>query len=223
VLYSRENREALGILGRMLDSLLTGLSAKGEDGSTLRIAVGDLRMDAGDLVDQRTIGDELLRCFDLARTTGAKMADFDRVREAMMAEAPTYDFGIAVKLSGIVFSFMEQCQVIAATTFVSRFDVEDMMVKMIAITEEIKLEIADLLDGIDYTYLVAISAALVQHLAATERQLPRIVVANMPDSMPSLFLANYFYTDASRSDEIAIENRTVNPVFCQRTIRVLSE
>lgn len=223
MIYSVEIREALGILGRMLDALMKGLSSKGEDGSKLRSAVGDLRMDAPDLVKAETIGTELYTVFELARVSGADLVSFDRVRVAMLAERPKADFGTAVAMTGIVFSLVEQCKLIAVTKFVSRFDVEDMMTKMVVVIEDVKLGISDLIDGVCYTLTVKLAADLIQHLAATERQLPRIVYYESPAVLPSLHLANFFYGDGSRSDEITAENRVIHPAFCPRLIRVLSE
>ncbi len=223
MIYSKEIKEALAIMNRMLDALMQGLSVKGEDGSAFRTAVGDLRAEAPDLIEDFTIGDHLDDCFEQARLAGANLASMDRVRVAMLAEDPTYDFGIAVQMTGLVFSLVQQCKMIAAMTFVSRFDVEDMMTKMTAVVEDIKLEISDLLDGVCYRQTVELAAALIQHLAATERQLPRIVAYTSPDVLPSLVLANFFYADGGRSNEIADENKVVHPLFCPRQIRVLSE
>src|SRR5512143_3128814 len=97
--------EAIDILNAMLDSLMLGLPSKGEAGSDLRRVVGELRADGGDNIEDGVIGTELLACFEQARTAGAGLADFDRVRIAMLAEQPVYFLGSAIKLSGIVFSF----------------------------------------------------------------------------------------------------------------------
>ena len=48
---------------------------------------------------------------------------------------------------------------------------------------------------------VALAALLIQHLSATECQLPIVVNYSFPVSYPSLNLANRIYGDGSRSDE----------------------
>ena len=70
--------------------------------------------------------------------------------------------------------------------------------------------------------MVQLSALLIQHLSATERQLPRIVKYHMPINYPALALSNRIYGDGSRSDELVAENETVHPAFMQRDIIALS-
>lgn len=223
MLYNKEINEAFDVMSTMLDALMTGLPSRGESGATLRRAVGVLRANAPDYVDSYSIGTQLGTCFEQARLAGASLSNMDNVRAAMIAVSPEYSFGIAMKNAGITFSLVEQCKIIATIKFVSRFDVEIMMQRMAATVDEVKLEVAELIDGISYRYVVELSSALIQHLAVTERQLPRIVSAIAPAPLPTLWLANYFYDDASRSDEIADENKVVHPAFCMRDLRVLSE
>jgi len=222
MIFSKEIKEALGIMNRMLDALMTGLSSRGEAGSQFRSAVGDLRANAPDLVESFTIGTELYNVFEQARASSACFSNLDAVRVQMLSEQPVYNFGTAMKDAGIVFSFVEQCMMIGGMTFVSRFDVEQIMAKMEDVIEDIKLEVAELLDGFLYLQVVELAAALIQHLAATERQLPRIVAVTTPMSYPSLRLATYFYNDGARADEIADENKVIHPAFCPMSLRVLS-
>ena len=94
--------------------------------------------------------------------------------------------------------------------------------EMTVIIEDIKLNKANSFVASDYQNVVALSALLIQHLSATERELPRIVTYAMPINYPALALANRIYGDASRSDELADENETVHPAFMQRDIIALS-
>jgi prophage DNA circulation protein len=59
-------------------------------------------------------------------------------------------------------------------------------------------------------------------LSSVSRQLPRVVQFEFNDFFPSLALANRIYQDASRYEEIAAENETINPLFVQRLIKGLS-
>src|SRR6185312_12240722 len=95
--------EAIGILEVMMTSLLNGISTSGRTGSTLRNTVGDILANAELYITGGILGTKLLVCFDQAREAGATLDVMDRVRITMMAEAPIYDFGEAVKLISIVF------------------------------------------------------------------------------------------------------------------------
>jgi prophage DNA circulation protein len=75
----------------------------------------------------------------------------------------------------------------------------------------------------DYQNFVGLAALLVQHLSATERQLPRVVSYRYPVNFPALTLSNRIYGVGSRSDELIAENKTVHPAFMQRNVIALSE
>ena len=91
------------------------------------------------------------------------------------------------------------------------------------IFDSAKLAMSNMITGTNYEFLVALSAALIQHLAATESQLPRIVSYQMPASLPALNVANFLYGDGARFDELIMENKTVHPAFMQRDLVALSE
>jgi prophage DNA circulation protein len=82
---------------------------------------------------------------------------------------------------------------------------------------------SNMITGTNYEYLVALSAALIQHLAATERMLPRLVSYQLAASLPALTVANLLYGDGARFDELIAENKTVHPAFMQRDLVALSE
>src|SRR5262249_50888274 len=80
----------------------------------------------------------------------------------------------------------------------------------------------DEVDVLVYQTLNAMGGALINHLGTTELQLPRMVTYRMQMPMPSLYLANRIYADATRSDEIEDENDVIHPAFVPPTIRVRS-
>lgn len=220
----REINASIDMLERMMAALMSGpTSMVGSEGLALRRVVGDMLANASDLIQTGTIGTAVLGCFEQARLAGATVETMNRVRKVSMAETPIDAFGEAVQVSGVTFSFAQQCTMIAAMTFNSRSDVQALIKQMAAIVDDIKLFVCDILDGMHYQYVVHLSAALMQHLAYTERQLPRIVSYRMNISLPSLTLANRFYGDASRSDELIKENKTVHPAFMKQDVLALSE
>jgi hypothetical protein len=219
-----ERREALGIMRRLIVALTSfSISTTGVDGANLRIAVGKLFSDLDESISKFALGDELYTCFEQARLAGATLNSMDNVRNAMFAEAPVYLLGVTIVNAAIIFSIVEQSQIIATIEFDSRASVDDVIVRMNAAIENIKLNKADSFVVNDYQNFIALSALLIQHLAVTELQLPRIVRYQMPINYPALTLSNRIYGDGSRSDELIAENKTVHPAFMQRDIIALSQ
>jgi hypothetical protein len=216
-------KEAVEIIDRLLLALMDGMPSSGVEGSNLRRLVGSLHDEAEQSIRNGTIGTDVLACFDAALAAGAAMSNMDTVREALLEEAPQYYVGSSVVSNSLIFTLVEQSRIIINTDFVSSSDANDMLQKMIEIIDTIKLAISDLLDGYNYQGLIALCASIVQHIAVTERQLPRIVQYTLPSNMPSLKIANLLYFDAIRSDEIIAENRIVHPAFCPRDIVALSQ
>jgi hypothetical protein len=219
-----ERSEALDISRRVIAALMNfPIAAAGAPGAALRAQVGKYLGNLTELIDSKTVGPGLLACFDAARTAGATLASMNGVRLAMFAEAPSWPLGLGIVNGAIIFSFVEECQIIAPMDFGSRQEADTLIDEMTAIIEDIKLNKADSFVANDYQNFVALSALLIQHLSATERQLPRLVEYLMPVNYPALALANRIYGDASRSDELVAENETVHPAFMQRDVVALSE
>jgi len=223
MIFRKELKEALAIIDNMLVAVQKGIPARGTTGVEMRRVIGNFQANEVELVESFTIGTELFNCFEQARIAGATLDTMDGVREAMIAEQPLFDFGKAAKLSGMLFSFVEQCTLISKMVFISRTDVEAMMIRMNKVIDALKLEVSELMDGMDYQAMTKLAAILVQHLAVTERKLPQIVNYTMPKVRSALSLSNYFYGDGGRFVELIDENKIINPVFFTRDIRVLSE
>jgi prophage DNA circulation protein len=217
-----EYTEALGICQRLMKQLVNFSIAPGLDGANLHTAVGTLLGNLSVLIENQMVGAQLLLCFDYARIAGATVNVFDNVREAAAAELPQYSLGIRIINAALILSLSEQSQLITAMTFTSRNDVDELMDAMAIIIDDIKLRGSETFAVNDYRNVVALSASLIYHLSATERLLPQIVSYQMPINYPALALANRIYGDASRSDELVAENKTVHPAFMQRDIIALS-
>lgn len=223
MIFRKELREVMAIMDRMLDAVQKGIPSRGTTGVELRRVIGNFQAHEVELIENFTIGTALFNCFEQARLTGATLDTMDGVRRVMLAEQPVFDFGKCAKLTGMVFSFVEQCSMISKIVFVSRFDVEVVITRMNLVIEALKLEISELLDGMDYQAFTALAATLVHHLAATERKLPQIVNVTMPSVRSSLSLSNYFYADGRRFEELQQENKIIHPAFFTRNIRILSD
>jgi hypothetical protein len=218
-----ERAEALAVSTRLMTSLVSfPLSSSGATGADLRSAVGKFLSNFFELIVNRTLGTELFACFEQARLAGATINSMSATREAMLAETPVSPLSLEIVNSAIIFSFVEQCQIISRIVFNSRTEAGAMLDGMSVIIESIKLNKADSFISNDYQNFVALAALLIQHLSATERQLPRIVKYSFAVSYPALTLSNRIYGDGSRSDELIGENKTVHPAFMQRNIMALS-
>jgi hypothetical protein len=224
MIYKSELSNGLEISKRLIAALMSfPITTSGTEGADLRSAVGKFLINFSDYVDGKVLGTELFACFEQARLAGATLQSMDNVREAMFAEQPVYPLGMVIVNAAIIFSFVEQSQIISVMVFESRIDIDTLMDTMSGIIEDIKLNKADSFVSSDYQNFVALAALLIQHMSATERQLPRVVKYNLPVSYPSLTLAHRIYADGSRSDELIAENNTVHPAFMQRDIIALSE
>jgi hypothetical protein len=219
-----EHSEALAISSRIVADLLKfNISASGDDGANLRSMAGKLISDFNILLATKTVGASLYACFEQARLAGATLIVMNDIRTAMFAEVPTFLLGTSIVNAAVIFSFVEQSQIISRMEFGSRVEVETLMDQMLEIIEDIKLNKADSFSSSDYQNFVNLSASLVNHLSSTERQLPRIVHYTMSVNYPALTLSNLIYRDGSRSEELIAENQTVHPAFMQRNVVALSE
>lgn len=219
-----ERAESLAISTRLMAQLVRfPVSSVGDEGANLRSAVGKFLSNFHQLIVDRVVGTELFACFEQARVAGATVGSMNNVRKAMFVEAPMFPLGLAIVNAAVIFSFVEQSQVIAKMQFRSRIEASALMDEMAVVIEDIKLTKADSFVSKDYQNFVGLAALLVQHLSATERQLPRVVSYRYPVNFPALTLSNRIYGVGSRSDELIAENKTVHPAFMQRNVIALSE
>jgi hypothetical protein len=218
-----EYGEAFDITTRMMAALVQFAPSSSHAGAMMRMEIGKFLGQFYGYIHDGTIGTEMLACFNAARDAGATVNSMDGVREQALLEAPYFLLGNAIVNAGILFSFSIEAQIIVKATFDSREQVDRLMDAMTTVVEDIKLAKSNAFDAGDYQNFVALSASLFQHLSATERQLPRVVAYHMAVNLPALALANRIYSDASRSDELVAENKTVHPAFMQRDGIALSE
>jgi hypothetical protein len=217
--------EAIGIvtdLANALGATLTGPNV-GTAGSLLRQAVGALQADAEADLRAGAIGAQISACFDQAAAAGATYAAFGKVAAAMLAETPLGLAGIAVANAGIRLALCKQAVIVSATTFVSRDDVEAMVANVNAAFDPAEEYAADDHDPASYQAFVALHASIVRDLQLRAIPLPRLMNITVPRSVPSLTLAQRIYADASRADELMMENRVIHPAFMPSALRALAQ
>jgi hypothetical protein len=218
-----ERGEALAISSRLMAELISfNIASTGEDGANFRSAAGRFIAGFYESLSAQSLGTDLYACFELARTAGASLIVMDNIRTAMFNEQPLFPLGLSIVNAAIIFSFVEQSQLISYMAFGSRAEAAALLDTMGVIIEDIKLNKADSFVSNDYQNFVTLAAQLVQHLSATERQLPRVVQYQMPVRYPALTLSNRIYGDGSRSEELIAENDVVHPAFMQRDVIALS-
>lgn len=218
-----ERAEALAISTRLMAVLVSfPISSIGDEGANLRSAVGKFLSNFHQLIVDHLVGTELLACFEQARMAGATVLSMNNVRKAMFKETPAFPLGLAIVNAAVIFSFVEQSKIISKIEFVSRISASILMDEMAVVIEDIKLTKADSFVSRDYQNFVGLAALLVQHLSATERQLPRVVNYLYGTHLPALYLSNRIYGVGSRSEELISENKTVHPAFMQRNVIALS-
>jgi len=218
-----ERAEALAISTRLMAEVVSfSIASVGDEGANLRSAIGKFLSNFHQLIVDHVVGTALFACFEQARMAGATVKSMNNVRSAMFKETPAFPLGLAIVNAAVIFSFVEQSQIIAKIEFKSRNEASALMDEVAAIIEEIKMNKADSFVSRDYQNFVGLAALLIQHMSATERQLPRIVNYNFAANLPALYLSNRIYCVGSRSDELIEENRTVHPAFMQRNVVALS-
>jgi prophage DNA circulation protein len=220
-MYKFEAKEAVPILERSLNALLVNTPQKGEFGSQLRTAVGDIILNAEELLMEDKLGEPLDNVFSLARQCEVSIIQIDRVRMATLTETPTTIGAIMIKNSIIHIVLATEARILANTHFVSRDDVDKIKIDMNDRFSQMEDVAADSMDLI-YITLVQLHAAVSQFLIETARPLPRIVKYRFASVYSSLIVAHKLYYDASRADELRVENKIVHPAFMKIEGRALS-
>ncbi|WP_267426352.1 hypothetical protein [Methylobacterium sp. GC_Met_2] len=210
-----QRRVAVAALKAVLEALLaSGVDASSADGATLRQLCGALSADAVDEVQASTFGPPLAACFTTATAAGATFAGMDRVRQVAQAvtaaDLPVQRVAqIAARLA-----LSEMVNIIAATSFASRQDVDATLARVNLAFAPAEDFAAGRFDNVAWRALTALHAACVRDLTARARPLPRVVPYAFATRMPLLTLANRLFGDAGRAEQLLAENRdTVHPLF----------
>lgn len=169
-----------------------------------------------------TIAPNMVQLFETARLTGATYTQIDLIRTTAAALSPKGPQGIALQAFAIQLCLVEMVQILAATVFVTRADI-DAALDAINAAFDAAVEIAsNAFDQVAYQFLISLHAACAQDLSSRAQTLPRMLTFNFQKPVNSLWLAQYLYQDASRADELVAENNVQHPCFMPSPILALS-
>lgn len=220
---STEKEEVVGVMDRLCNALSATISSNtGRLGVQLRNQIGDMRVNYDIWWLDGTFMTKLLACFTTARQAPVKLESLTVVRQALFAEHPVGGVSMTIVQGAITLCLSAEGRMITDIKFVSRDDVENMITKMGAAFDTARDLAADAIDSSNYQALTALAGSVISHLADVARPLPRMITFKMSKTMPALVVAQRFYYDPSRWEEIISENRTIHPAFVQREIRGLS-
>jgi len=218
--------EAVAIGKSIVNNLLTALPSAASNvptGTSFVTAAGDLLADmASEIVVTGEFWADLANVFELARQAGVTYASMDSVRMAAEALMPVGNAGQAVQDYAIQISLVELAQILTATTFVSREDIDTSLTAINAAFVDAIDTAANNFDWNSYQALIALRGTVAIDLNNRQQTLPRIIFYNFPTTQPALWLSQRIYGDGSRAVEIAKENNAANPLFMVSPIRALS-
>jgi prophage DNA circulation protein len=164
----------------------------------------------------------LVACFEQARVAGATYESMDAVRIAILALAPVTWLGVAVANFALRCALAEQVQILAATTFTTRPQIDNYLDAINASFDDAENVAADNLDNVVFTSLIQLQAACVNDLSSRAATLPAIVSVTLAQRMPSYTLAQYLYQDPTQADTLAALNDVPHPLFMPLQIQALA-
>lgn len=217
-----EADEVLAIIRRIGPVVMsTAKNTRSSKMTSLRRSVGMLVADKN-MVNLQVFVYAFGICLDLARQCSASLSTLDRVRKAALAEVPVSFEATQTVLAIIRLTLACESRILASATFRSREEVEEIATALNAAFTQTTEVAADDLDQGTYLALTHLHGDVVQHLSATGRELPRVILYNYPMVMPALRMAQRAYTDPTRYQELINENHVVHPAFMPREGKMLA-
>jgi prophage DNA circulation protein len=168
------------------------------------------------------VWNDLVLCFEQARTAGVSFAAMDTVRALISGFAPISPTAIAVTNFSMRMSLAEEAQMLAAMTFATREQIDGYLTQINETFFAAQDVAADAMDNVSYRALVSLHAAVVNDLSARALPLPRIVVMTFPARKPALTLAQTIYQDPGQTGELATISGVVHPAFMPLSFDALS-
>ena len=214
--------ETISIATQVINALLGTVGGSSVDGGSLVYDGGLLLSSLQTQINGATICPSLANLFEETRTTGATYAQFEALRQILLAMSPVTATGIAVQVFSIQMCLVEQSQILSAMTFDTRPDIDAAIDAINAAFDQALETAANAYDFIAYQTLIALAAATSGFLSAQSITLPEIIYFTFPQVMPTLWLAQRIYQDGTRERELALENQAIHPLFLASPIRALS-
>jgi hypothetical protein len=222
--YFTDAETATNVLQTLCNYLLGSLPPSSTSATiTARRLTANLRDHADEAIRGSTLGTQLQQVYLACDAAGATYAGVDAASLYLFSQALSTSVLTQILFhSALVMNLGLETKIISRTTFENQEEIQNMMAHVRALFEAAKRIGIDDVDVTVYQALIAMGGSIMNHLNYTELQLPRYMTYVSNDVMPSLYLANRIYADASRSDEIENENGVIHPAFVPRQIRVLS-
>src|SRR5215471_7380864 len=193
--YYTQLQDAANLLRGLCDHLMASLPP-GPDApvDTARMLIATLRGNAEEEIRDDTLGTDLEAIYLACDAAGASYAGIEATRQFLMTQVASRSvFTQVIYRCALVMTLGLETKIVTRMTFTTQNEINNM------------------------------GGAIINHLAKTELQLPRFMTYRTGLRMPSLYLANRIYADASRAEEICAENDVVHPAFVPQTIRALSD
>jgi prophage DNA circulation protein len=195
----------------------------GRTGSMFRQACGDLLANAEALINAGQIAAPLANIFNLARTAGATLDQFDTVRANTEKLSVRYFPAYLIGITCVRLALVQMARILSLTEFTSRPAVDRYIDRMNASFDNAETIAGNLKDQASYQSLVALHAAVTYDLTTRERPLPTIIVYDFALPRPALWICNRLYGGEARAVELVDENKPVHPAFMQMPVRALSQ
>jgi hypothetical protein len=211
----------VGTLNRLLSSVPPTPPTPTRD--NLRILVSVLRNNATEAIRGTTLGTQLQQIYQTADQAGATFPGVEMTRQFLMSHAGSLSLMTQLVMrAALVMTLGLECNIIGRLKFKTHDDVQQLILQVRDAFESAKAIGIDELDVLVYQTVNAMGGAIINLLARNQLKLPRFVSWHSKSPMPSLYLANRIYGDASRADEISDENDVIHPAFMPINLRVLS-
>lgn len=165
---------------------------------------------------------DLILVFEHARTAGATFPEMDKVRSLAEAFTPKSPTAIAVANFSVRMALAEEAQILAATTFTTREQIDRLIDQVTASFCAAEDVAADSMDNVAYRALISLHAAVTNDLSQRALPLPQIVTFSFPARVPALTLAQRIYQDPSQTLGLIQMSGAVHPAFMPQTVHGLS-
>jgi hypothetical protein len=222
--YLTQITEAGDMLETLLNLLMRSLPSNvNTHTNTARRLIDVLRSNAEAAIRGDTLGTQLADIYAALDRAEAAYPDIETARRFLVSQ--TFSPSIFTQIvfrSALLMNLALQCSIITRMEFKTREEAHNMVVHVRDMFDLAKIIGIDEVDVLVYQSVTTLGGAVMNYLSNEALELPRFVEFETQISMPSLYLAQRIYQDASRSDEIERENGIIHPAFCQRRLRVLS-
>jgi len=222
--YINQVAEAGAVLAQLLDYLQSSIPpGTSDEQNDARRKIYDLRVNTEAAIRGNNLGTQLAEAVLATDLAGATYLGVENARQYLMSQVASRSLMTQIVFrSALLMVLGLEANIIARRTYKTRDDVQQMILHCRDMFEAAKAIGIDEVDALVYQALNTLGGALIHNLSVSQLQMPRFVSYSLAAPMPSLYIANRVYADASRADEIANENRVIHPAFCPLNIRVLS-